>query len=176
MGCLQFRIGLVSVMLLLQIFSLIPLCKALLEAPIVAFNRTSSLQVSLHDAAIAYAFDDPEGIKIAARSLSDDFLAITGIRPEILEIQDDSWSIASGNASRNVIFAGTIHSKIVQSLSSRGLVDATDVVGKWEVFKTTTVSNASITGVGSIFAILSNDKRGAIFGIHTLAEQCGQSP
>lgn len=163
-------------MLLLQIASLIPLCNALLEAPIVAFNRASALQVPLHDAAIAYAFDDPEGIKIAARSLSDDFLAITGTRPPVWEVHDGNWSIPHSNGSRNVIFAGTIHSGVVQSLSSRGLVDVSDVVGKWEVFKTTTISNASVTGVGGIFAILSNDKRGAIFGIHTLAEQCGQSP
>lgn len=172
----RFHVTFVPIMRLFYFASLIALCNALLEAPIVTFNRTSALQVSLHDAAIAYDFDDPEGVKIAARSLSHDFLAITGTRPAVWEVHDGDWQALPSNGSRNIIFAGTVHSKVVQDLSERGLVDVSDVLGKWEVFKTTTISNASITGVGSMLAIISNDKRGAIFGIHTLAEQCGQSP
>jgi hypothetical protein len=49
------------------------------------------------------------------------------------------------------------------------------VRGKWEVFKTAIIE-APMAGLPKALVIVGSDKRGTIYGIHTLAEQSGQSP
>lgn len=151
-------------------------CSALLDDPMVSFNKTSPLAIPLHSATIVHAADDAVGVWIAANSLIEDFEAITGVRPPSYAVNGSEWDLAPGDATQNVILIATANSAVTQELSGRGLLDTSDIDGKWEVFKTAAISNTSIPGVENIFAIIGSDKRGAIFGTYNLAEQCGQSP
>ena len=151
-------------------------CSALLDDPIVSFNKTSPLAIPLHGATIVHSSDDAVGVQIAANSLVEDFEAITGARPPSYAVNGSDWDLPPEHATRNVILIATASSAVTQDLSSRGLLDTSDIDGKWEVFKTTAIANASMPGVENVFAIIGSDKRGAIFGTYNLAEQCGQSP
>lgn len=151
-------------------------CSALSDDAIVSFNKTSPLAIPLHIATIVHASDDAVGVQIAASSLVEDLEAITGTRPPNYAVNGSDWNIAPESAMQNVVLIATASSAVAQDLASRGLLDTSDIDGKWEVFKTAAIMNSSIPGVENIFAIIGSDKRGAIFGTHNLAEQCGQSP
>jgi alpha-glucuronidase len=62
----------------------------------------------------------------------------------------------------------------VQDLEKRGLLNVTDVRGQWETFRTTVVTDYQ-KGKDAL-VIAGSDKRAVVYGIYTLAEQCGQSP
>ena len=60
-------------------------------------------------------------------------------------------------------------------MTSQGVLDVSDVEERREVFKTAIVDEP-IFGMDKALVIVGSDKRGTIFGVHTLAEQSGQSP
>jgi hypothetical protein len=142
---------------------------ALLDESFVSFVGNGSL-----DIAGATIFADPKdaaGIHIAVKSLVDDFEQITGSRPHY---QNYTVNTTLPSVTSSII-VGTVDSQLIQSLSARGLLDVSKVAGKWEVFQTTVVQDPFL-GVQRALVIVGSDKRGTIFGIHTLAEQSGQSP
>lgn len=114
---------------------------------------------------------DSVGIHIALRSLASDLEQITGSRPSLR----NATSNATIPGSTTSIIIGSVESSLIHELSAKGLFDTSDIEGKWEVFKTAVVDDA-LPGVKKALVIAGSDKRGTIFGIHTLAEQCGQSP
>lgn len=147
-------------------------CFALLEESFVAFDASPGT-VTIHNAPIIYSADDFTGVRIAAESLSSDLFEVTGAKPELL---DASATNLSGIAS--AIIVGSINSNLIRSLSKNGTnatFEVAELEGKWETFKTQIVKHP-LPGIASALVISGSDKRGTIFGIHTLAEQCGQSP
>lgn len=149
---------------------------ALLQDSLVSFTKTSDSAIPIHSAAIAYAADDPIGVHIAAESLVDDFQGITGTRPSALTVDGTKWNSSEGSPRDTVILIATAESRVVQDLVSRGLVEIAKIEGKWEVYKTAVISGTPLPGIDNLLLIAGSDKRGAIFGAYTLAEQCGQSP
>ncbi|KAI7213106.1 glycoside hydrolase family 115 protein [Hortaea werneckii] len=149
---------------------------ALLQDNLVSFTKTSDSAIPIHNAAIAYAADDPIGVHIAAESLVDDFQGITGTRPLALTVDETKWNSSEESSLDTVILIATANSKVVKDLVGRGLFDDAEIEGKWEVYKTTVITGTPLPGVDSLLLIAGSDKRGAIFGAYTLAEQCGQSP
>lgn len=149
---------------------------ALLQDNLVSFTKTSDSAIPIHNAAIAYAADDPIGVHIAAESLVDDFQGITGTRPLALTVDGTKWNSSEESSLDTVILIATANSKVVKDLVGRGLFDDAEIEGKWEVYKTTVITGTPLPGVDSLLLIAGSDKRGAIFGAYTLAEQCGQSP
>jgi hypothetical protein len=143
---------------------------ALLEEHFVGFEpEDQSLNVA--GATILADADDFTGVHIALRTLVDDFEQITGIRPALKNATANSTS----SASEAHIIVGSVGSTLVRQLSAERRLDVSDVEGRWEVFKTAVIDNP-IAGVERALVIVGSDKRGTIFGIHTLAEQSGQSP
>lgn len=63
----------------------------------------------------------------------------------------------------------------MQWLVKKNHLNISDIQGKWEAFKTSVVRNP-LPGVKDGLVIAGSDKRGAMFGVYTLAQQCGQSP
>jgi hypothetical protein len=59
-------------------------------------------------------------------------------------------------------------------LEERGLVNVSDIRGEWETFRTTVVRDYQ-PGKNAL-VIAGSDKRAVVYGLYTLAEQCGQSP
>ncbi|KAK4041225.1 hypothetical protein C8A01DRAFT_34746 [Parachaetomium inaequale] len=127
---------------------------ALLEERFVSFesnDASSQLGISITNSPILIAQDDFVGVHIAADSLARDLATITGVPRTV-----SNATLASITANKDlgvVIVSGS---------------------GKWETFKTTIVELPPSGGRALVIA--GSDKRGTIFGIHALAEQCGQSP
>jgi hypothetical protein len=143
---------------------------ALLEETLVTFaggNETFQIR----GAPIVTDQNDFKGVHIAVGSLSADLEEITGI-PSTIQFYtaNSSWS---GNATFAII-VGSTNSSIIQRLSAARIIDMGDV-DQWEVFKTRVV-HKPLPGIEQALVIAGSDKRGTIFGIHTLSEQCGQSP
>ncbi|KAF2830956.1 hypothetical protein CC86DRAFT_341463 [Ophiobolus disseminans] len=143
---------------------------ALLEEKFVGFNgKNGSLNIAR--ATLVVDADDYVSVQIALKSLASDLEQITGRRPPIQNYTANSTASYAGNS----IIVGSANSSLIRTLSARGVLDISDLDGKWEVFKTAVVEGA-INGAEKSLAIVGSDKRGTIFGIHTLAEQSGQSP
>lgn len=151
-------------------------CVALLEERIVSFEvdadaAAASAQLDIASAPILVSEDDPIGVHIAANSLAKDLEQITGITRSVANA---TLASISSEANRGpFIIAGSVNSTLIRDLSSQGVINVSDIRGKWETFKTTTVR---LSGSRPALVIAGSDKRGVIFGIHTLAEQSGQSP
>lgn len=151
-------------------------CLALLEEPFVSFEpepASSQRGIDIANAPILIAQDDFVGVHIAARSLAKDLEAITGISRSISNATLSGITASKGNDV--FIVAGSLNSTLIRALSAERHLDVSDIEGKWETFKTALVE-LPLPGSGRALVIAGSDKRGTIFGIHTLAEQCGQSP
>jgi hypothetical protein len=143
---------------------------ALLEEKFVDFiSGNASLDIAR--ATILADAGESVGVHIAVKSLVDDFEQITGTRPLSLNHTNNS----TFSNLTNYIVVGSVSSTLIRELSARGVFDISDIQGKWEVFKTAVVEKP-FDGVDRALVIAGSDKRGTIFGIHTLAEQSGQSP
>jgi hypothetical protein len=152
----------------------------LLEDRFVSFESTSAtsqatsqLGISITNAPILVAQDDFVGVHIAARSLAQDLSAITGVSRTV---SNATFSGITTNKDLEIaIIAGSVNSSLIRALGAEGQLETSDIDGKWETFKTTLVKLPAPSR-GRALVIAGSDKRGTIFGIHTLAEQCGQSP
>lgn len=155
---------------------------ALLEEPFIAFEPLPE-SIELQDAVLLYDSSDPIGISIAINSLANDLEQITGIKPSVspwdhaghsnttLGRRDTNSTISAGFA----VIAATVDSPLVRQLENDDKVGVTDIRGKWETFRTVLV-DSPLPGVSHGLVIIGSDKRGAMFGVFTLAEQSGQSP
>ncbi|KAF9641027.1 hypothetical protein BFW01_g12833 [Lasiodiplodia theobromae] len=147
-------------------------CFGLLEERFVAFEQSDGA-IPLHiDTAIVYPTDDPVGIRIAAESLAEDLRQITGSPPTLL--RGDAQHL-SNITFTSVILVGTLTSDLIKRLQSEKGLEVSEIEGKWESFKTTVIADP-LPGVRNGLVIAGSDKRGAMFGVYTLSEQCGQSP
>jgi hypothetical protein len=150
-------------------------CFGLLEEDIVSFDPLIATNgtVNIVDCPVICSEDDYIGVHIAVRSLATDLEQITGNTREIFNFTTiDSTALPS---IHNAIIVASINSSLIRSLSARNAFDISEIQGKWESFKTTVVENP-LPGLRRALVIAGSDKRGAIFGAHTLAEQSGQSP
>ncbi|KAJ2989814.1 hypothetical protein NUW58_g3275 [Xylaria curta] len=152
---------------------LFPLVSGLLEESIVSFENSEG-SVSLRDASIVYSADDAVGVEIAATSLAEDLEAITGTRPSMIKVEAEE-SIRCEQCTDDAIIAGTVDSHLIKALVQSRKLDVSAIDGKWESYRTSVIDDP-IPGVKKALVIAGSDKRGAMFGMYTLAEQCGQSP
>ena len=150
----------------------VPLCAwALLEDNIIAFEASKSyLDITRSD--ILISSEDSVGIHIAAQNLANDLKQVTGVIRSLEKLNGIN-SVQAHSAT--AIIAGSLNSTLIKHLSSKGLLDVSDLQGKWESFVTSVVDNA-LPGVRRAFVIAGSDTRGTIFGIYTLSGQAGQSP
>jgi len=149
---------------------------ALLEQKFVSFTPGNG-SLDIAGAPILADSDDFVGVHIALKSLASDLEQITGTRPAIRNVTGNSTLPGNSTlaASRSIVIIGSANSTLIRQLSDRNVIDISDIEGKWEMFKTVVVASPT-AGVDKALVIVGSDKRGTIFGIHTLAEQSGQSP
>ena len=150
-------------------------CHGLLDEAIVSFGPESaaSTGLSIVDSPILCDSDDFVGIHIAARSLAADLEQITGKARRIVNFTT-AFSPPTP-ALTSAIIVGSTNSSLIQTFVRNNITDVSEIKGKWETFKTTVVEKP-LPGVARALLIVGSDKRGTIFGIHTLSEQSGQSP
>ena len=106
--------------------------------------------IALKGATIGYSDQDYEAVKIAIRSLQDDFERVLGSKPQVTT---DKPTIVIGTIGKN---------KAIDALKLK------DLKGKREKFIITTVG-------GQLF-IAGSDRRGTVYGIYELSQQLGVSP
>ncbi|KAK5630900.1 hypothetical protein RRF57_006615 [Xylaria bambusicola] len=145
----------------------------LLEKRIVSFENAQG-SLPLHGASILYSADDPVGVKIAITSLAEDLEVITGVRPSVFKVGNGN-SIDCKNCTDNVIIAATVGSDVLGAMVEDGKLDVSAIDGTWESYQISVVDDP-IPGVKRALVIAGSDKRGVMYGIYTLSEQCGQSP
>ncbi|KAK1750356.1 hypothetical protein QBC47DRAFT_407012 [Echria macrotheca] len=157
--------------------TLLGLASGLLEKRFVSFEAIapSDAHLSITNADILVAQDDPIGVHIAANSLASDFEKITGLRRDVRKLLPSNSTGPKGATLDTAIIAGSVNSSLVRDMSARGAIDISDIRGKFETFKTAVVEKP-LPSVSRALVIVGSDKRGTIYGIHTLAEQSGQSP
>ncbi len=81
-----------------------------------------------------------------------------------------------GCKCRNLIIYGTVdRSDYLKELEENGLIDLTDVRGKWEVYSFQVIDQP-MEGVDHALVIAGSDKRGTIYGLFHISELLGVSP
>ncbi|KAI9151772.1 hypothetical protein HJFPF1_08982 [Paramyrothecium foliicola] len=142
------------------------------ETPIVAFEPGDGF--SIIGADIIVHQDDFPGVFIATDNLANDLARVSEVRNQVRH-----WTIndtPSSLSTTTCIIIGTAsRSPLIQALHNGGKIDTSALVGKWESWKTFTVKDP-IEGYTEALVIAGSDKRGAIFGTYSLAEQIGVSP
>lgn len=119
-------------------------------------------------AALLVNSNDHAGVVRAVNDLQNDIFNVCGKKP-VLEL-DNPFN------SKNVIIAGTIgKSALIDGLVAKKMIDANELIGKWEKFIIKTIDNP-MPGVDHALVIAGSDKRGTIYGIYDLSEQMGVSP
>lgn len=146
----------------------------LLENSILDFDDDSASLPIAH-AAIICSQDDETGVHIAAESLASDLKQITGVDRSVLQWQNSGNPISNDSGPATAIIVGSLGSSLIQHLADEGIIEISELEGKWETFMTTVV-NEPLPSVDRALVIVGSDKRGAIFGVYTISEQCGQSP
>ncbi len=109
--------------------------------------------------------NDLEGVKIASRTLREDFGRICGATPNIGS--EAHWERA--------IIIGSPESKTIAQLEKEGRIDLSSIKGKWETYIITDVRDP-LPGIKDALVIAGSDKRGTIYGIYELSELMGVSP
>lgn len=104
------------------------------------------------------------GVVRAAKSMSEDVLAVSGVKPKVVEgLQADAVP------APNAILVGTIgKADFLDDLEKARKIDLSPIRGKWESFLIQ-VADGNLIIAGS-------DKRGSIYGIYALSEKIGVSP
>ena len=111
---------------------------------------------------------DWPGVLRAAKDLASDIKDITGKTPKVVSSAEVTDRIA--------IIIGTVgKSQLIDRLVTAGKIDITAIKGRWETHFSQVVPNP-LPGVDSALVICGSDKRGSIYGIYDLSEECGQSP
>lgn len=115
-------------------------------------------------AGIIYDETDFPVVGIAAEMLADDVERITGNRPELLHHAD-----LNDMPEVPAVLAGTVgRSRIIDELVTRGLVDVSEISGKWESSLITTVR---LQGRDKpVLVIAGSDRRGTAYGLTSLSE------
>ncbi|PHH69675.1 hypothetical protein CDD82_7612 [Ophiocordyceps australis] len=114
---------------------------------------------------------EDEGVRIASRNLSKDFLRVTGKHSDLV-----AAGAPSPSAARSCILIGTVsQSPTIARLQDDKVIDASHIRGKWETWMTICVAKP-FNGYENALIIVGSDKRGAIFGTYSLSEQIGVSP
>lgn len=124
----------------------------------------------LSSAAIYTDSADYQVVSIAAGMLADDVERVTGSRPSVA-----SASSLKQLSSAPVVVAGTIgHSRAIDELVKKGLVDVSGIAGKWESYIVATVARPRRGG--QMLVVVGSDRRGTAFGLTSLSEAIGVSP
>ena len=121
----------------------------------------------LSSASIIWDAADEPVVGIAAGMLADDVQRVTGKRPEA------AVDAISRTSCLPAVVAGTLgHSRIIDSLVANGLLDVSQIMGKWESFMVVTLRDKG----RPMLVIVGSDRRGTAYGLTSLSGAIGVSP
>lgn len=138
--------------------------------PFVQFSKApNSLTLVQEGNPISILADknDYEGVMISITNLQQDFKAVTGKAPVLL-------NTVAGN--KEVIIIGTIgKSRLIDELIKNGKINRKELAGKREKFIISTIDQPT-KDIDRALVIAGSDKRGTIYGVYELSKQIGVSP
>ena len=124
----------------------------------------------LSEAVILSDPDDHAVVGISAGLLSGDIERVSG-----KGIQTLKATSLDGHGQRPAVVAGTVgNSRLIDGLVRKGIIDVSDIKGKWESFVVTTVNDPA-TGT-PLLIVAGSDRRGTAFGLTSLSKAIGVSP
>jgi hypothetical protein len=157
--------------ILINLLVLIPLVAvAQLEISTTKQNLKNYFPISTNGEATAVLIDDISNPLIghSVRLFKEDVKMVTGATPEVLT---DLPSKAS-----KVILVGVVgQSEFIDQLIGSKKLKVDDIKGGWEQYIMQTVKSP-FSGVDEALVIAGSDRRGAAFGVFSLAEAMGVSP
>ncbi len=107
------------------------------------------------------------GVNKVAALVRQDLYLVTGFHAD---------EYTRGCRCKNLIIYGTVDkSDYLDEFESGGLIDLSEVRGKWEVYSFQVIDNP-MEGVDHAVVIAGSDKRGTIYGLFHLSELLGVSP
>lgn len=112
------------------------------------------------------------GIVKTAAKVVGDFNKVTKASKELIMLDEDD-TISSDIA---VLFATVDNSLILTELENNGILDFSQIRGKWEVYGQFIVDIPVKKGTVKTLVIAGSDKRGTIYGMYNLSEKMGISP
>lgn len=115
--------------------------------------------ISLANPTLVVDNTDDKLVGKVADMFAVDFDMVTGHTPRV------SHKMSNGC---NIVL-GTVNSRHIKTMASKGLIDLKELKGAFERFMIFSVNNRTLAVVGS-------DPRGAAYGLLTLSEQMGVSP
>ncbi|MBR1546209.1 MAG: glycosyl hydrolase 115 family protein [Prevotella sp.] len=114
--------------------------------------------------------EDYAVVGITAKMFADDVERVTGQLPETRKVS--SHHALPRHAA---VVAGTIgQSCLIDWLVEKGIVNISDIKGKWESFIITTVQHPQYHT--PLLVVMGSDRRGTAFGLTSLSEAIGVSP
>lgn len=112
--------------------------------------------------------EDAKGLNLIAESFEEDIALISGEKGDVIHDLADS--------TQTTIIAGVVgDSDVIDSYVEAGVLDVSDVTGKWETYKICTLKDKANAGKNAI-VVAGSDKRGVIYGIYYISELMGVSP
>ena len=112
-----------------------------------------------------------EGVWDIARTVAEDMELVCGNKPAIFD------SIEESKSDNILIFATLGHSALLERLAREGWIDLSAVSGKREVYMQMILSGSALGLQGKQLCLVAgSDKRGTIYGMFRISEQCGVSP
>ena len=112
------------------------------------------------------------GIVKTAAKVVGDFNKVTKASKELIMLDEDD-TISSDIA---VLFATVDNSLFLTELENNGILDFSQIRGKWEVYGQFIVDIPVKKGTVKTLVIAGSDKRGTIYGMYNLSEKMGISP
>lgn len=109
-----------------------------------------------------------EGVKKIAEKVILDVEKVSGVKPKLLTEDSKGFECY-------ILCATLGKSALVDELMASGKFDATQIVGKREVYAVCIIENP-FEGVEKILLICGSDKLGTIYGMFSLSEYIGVSP
>lgn len=129
--------------------------------PLVLGGKAASVYIDPNGA-------DYDGLSLVAKSFAEDVRLVTGVVPEIVTESKMLTDTA-------VIFGSIGNNEIIDSLIADGVIDVSDIKGKWECYKIQVVKEPA-EGIEQAVVVVGSDKRGTIYGIYHISELIGVSP
>ncbi|KAK0483015.1 glycoside hydrolase family 115 protein [Armillaria luteobubalina] len=160
-------------MLLLALFASLaaPLVRAIGQTECVVTESSPSTFAIFQQgqvSTILLSADEWQGVQLAANDLSSDIEKVTGLRPTLVNLTDQSPS--------RPILVGTLgKSSLIERVVNATSLNVSSIEGQWESFMTAIVDHP-IPGVESAYVIVGSDKRGTIYALYEHSEQMGVSP
>lgn len=139
---------------------------------IYGYNKAESFPLVSGDVCAPIYIDkeDYPVVGVTAQMLSDDIERVSGKKSALNKVKK-----ISDTQRGPAVIAGTIgHSRLIDGLIKKGLLNVGDTKGKWESFVVTTIKHPDYGT--PLLVIAGSDRRGTAFGLTSLSEAIGVSP